>query len=184
MKNGTRPTFRQWKQMTNNDKHTTQHKRQHNEQHKGQHNDQHNDKHTTQHNGHHMNQHQLPGNNPIILDTDHKTEKEGKLKQLVRPIKTSRIKTIKYRLGKLPNRRVAILIKNNQTRKRVQGEHLALKKQTILEVKNYLRKKNLLKAGSDAPADVLRQMYEQSVLAGDVENISNDALLHNFFSTD
>jgi len=98
--------------------------------------------------------------------------------------KISRIKTIKYRLGKLPNKRVGILIKNNTTRKRIQKEHGSLKGQNILEIKNYLRKKNLLKTGSNAPTDVLRQMYEQSILAGNIENTSNDNLMHNYFSTE
>ena len=99
-----------------------------------------------------------------------------------RSSKVSSIKTMKYRLGKLPDKRVAVLIKNRATRKQVQSEHGALKTQSILEVKNYLRRRNLLKIGSSAPADVLRQMYEQSILAGDIENTSQDTLMHNFFS--
>ena len=59
-----------------------------------------------------------------------------------RASKVSRIKTMKYRLGKLPDKRVAVLIKNRATRKQVQSEHGALKTQSILEVKNYLRRRN------------------------------------------
>ena len=55
-------------------------------------------------------------------------------------------------------------------------------KKSIIDVKNYLRQRNLLKAGSDAPPDVLRSMYENAVLTGDVKNESKDTLLHNFYN--
>ena len=95
--------------------------------------------------------------------------------------RAARVRTARYRLGKLPGRRVGVLIKNRATRKRVQGEQSALRSQRMPDIKNYLRGKNLLKAGSNAPPDVLRQMYEQCVLAGDVENTSGEALIHNYF---
>lgn len=155
LKNGTRPTFREWKRHT---------------------------------------QKSLDAEPQPLIKIDDKdfgqapkSEREMKLerfkaKMKPRASKASRIRTMKYRLGKLPDKRVAVLIKNRATRKQVQSEHGALKTQSILEVKNYLRRKNLLKAGSSAPADVLRQMYEQSILAGDVENTSRENLMHNFFS--
>ena len=40
--------------------------------------------------------------------------------------------------------------------------------------------KNLIKIGSTAPNDVLRTIYEQSILAGDVTNTSGDIQIHNF----
>ena len=77
---------------------------------------------------------------------------------------------------------VSVLIKNAQTRKRVQDEHANLKAQPILEVKNYLRGKNLLKIGSLIPDDVARELYEAAILTGDVCNKSKDTLMHNFFT--
>ena len=94
-----------------------------------------------------------------------------------------RIKTTKYKLGKNKTSKVmSILIKNSDTRKRVSAECRRLKKKSILEVKNYLRKRNLLKTGSDAPPDVLRSMYENAVLTGEVSNDANDTLVHNFYN--
>lgn len=94
-----------------------------------------------------------------------------------------RIKTTKYKLGKNKTHRiVGVLIKNRDTRKRVSKEKDNLKKKTILEVKNYLKKCNLLKTGSDAPPDVLRTMYEQAVLTGDVNNNAKDTLVHNYYN--
>ena len=94
-----------------------------------------------------------------------------------------RIKTKKMHLGKQSNtRRVSVLVKNRDTRKRIKHEHGSLKQKSILEVKNYLRKKNLLKSGSDAPPDVLRTMYENAILTGDIKNNTNETLMHNFYN--
>jgi hypothetical protein len=92
-------------------------------------------------------------------------------------------KTTKYKLGKTKgSNKVSVLIKNNQTRKKVQHEIGLLKQKPILDIKNHLREKNLIKSGCFAPSDVLRQIYEQSILAGDVENKSKDTLIHNFYN--
>ena len=57
-----------------------------------------------------------------------------------------------------------------------------LKQKSIADIKVYLRSKNLLKVGSDGPNDVLRQLYENAILAGDVTNKSKDTLIHNYFN--
>ena len=91
-------------------------------------------------------------------------------------------RTLKYKLGKHANGKVSVLIKNSQTRRKVQTEQALLKQKSILDIKNYLRSKHLLKVGSEAPNDVLRHLYEQSILAGQIENKSKDNLIHNFFN--
>lgn len=91
-------------------------------------------------------------------------------------------RTSKYKLGKHLEGKISILIKNAQTRRRVQKEQAELKQKGILEIKNYLRSKNLLKTGSEAPNDVLRHLYEQSILAGLIENKSKENLIHNYFN--
>jgi hypothetical protein len=90
-------------------------------------------------------------------------------------------KTHKYTLGRKGDK-VSVLIKNAKTRKLVQHELALLKQKGIPEIKTFLRKKNLLKVGSDAPNDVLRQIYEQSILSGDVENKAKDVLIHNYMN--
>jgi len=93
-----------------------------------------------------------------------------------------RIKTLKYRLGKHDNK-VSIFIKNRDTRKQVRQEHTKLKKMSIIDIKNYLRQHNLIKAGSNAPNDVIREIYEQTILSGEINNVSKENLLHNYFNT-
>ena len=91
-------------------------------------------------------------------------------------------RTVKYKLGKHSNGTVSVLIKNSQTRRKIQTEQSLLKQKSILDIKNYLRKNNLLKVGTQAPNDVLRHLYEQSILAGQVENTSKENLIHNYFN--
>jgi hypothetical protein len=91
-------------------------------------------------------------------------------------------RTLKYKLGKHANGTVSVLIKNSQTRRKVQTEQALLKQKSILDIKNHLRSNNLLKVGSNAPSDVLRQLYEQSILAGQIENKAKDTLIHNYFN--
>lgn len=92
-------------------------------------------------------------------------------------------KTLKYKLGKR-NNKIGILVKNNKTLKRIKEDSTNLKKKSISEVKQYLRKHNLIKVGCDAPNDVLRKMYESAILSGEINNVNSENLLHNFLSTD
>lgn len=89
----------------------------------------------------------------------------------------------KYTLGKSAiKKQVGILIKDNRSRKNVLNAHKELKKKPLNDVKNYLRDHGLIKVGSNAPNDVLRKIYESSMLTGDVTNNSKEIFLHNFLS--
>lgn len=91
-------------------------------------------------------------------------------------------RTIRHRVGRKEGK-VGVLIKDAHTRKRVQTEKAQLRRTSIVDVKRFLRSRNLIKAGSSAPNDVLRKMYEQCMLSGDLKNESDEVLLHNFMST-
>ena len=89
----------------------------------------------------------------------------------------------KYILGKKKgSKQVGILLKNRETQKNVKAEVSSLKSKSIQEIKDYLRKKNLIKLGSESPNDVLRELYEGAILSGDVENDNSENLLHNFLN--
>jgi hypothetical protein len=89
----------------------------------------------------------------------------------------------KFRVGKHDNV-VGVLLKNKEAQRHIQKQHLTLKQKSIGDIKKHLYDKNLLKIGSNAPPDVLRRLYEDSILTGDVKNTSSTVLLHNFFSND
>ena len=97
-------------------------------------------------------------------------------------IKTKRIRR-KITLGKIKNK-VGVLVKSKQTRKIVKNEVNILKKKSIQEVKDYLRKHNLTKIGSNAPDYILRTTYENAYLSGDITNKNKDTMLHNFLLDD
>ena len=92
-------------------------------------------------------------------------------------------RTYKYKLGKKKDaKHIGLLIKNRDTQKKIKQEVTQLKQKSIQEVKNFLREKNLIKLGSQAPNDVLRKLYEDSVLAGEITNTNNDNLVHNYLN--
>tara|TARA_B000000557_G_C20441081_1_gene303103 strand:+ start:129 stop:320 length:192 start_codon:yes stop_codon:yes gene_type:complete len=59
-----------------------------------------------------------------------------------------------------------------------------LRAQSIKEVKKYLVERNLVKAGTLAPNDVLRHMYEEAILTGKVSNTGGQAEMHNYMHQD
>ena len=104
------------------------------------------------------------------IEPTHKTHK----------IKTKRIRR-KITLGKNKHKaQIGILIKNKQTRKNIKNEVNILKKKSIITVKDYLRKHNLIKIGSNAPNHIFRSIYESAYLTGDVKNKNAEILLHNW----
>ena len=110
----------------------------------------------------------------LNIKSRHKGRHNAKIRQ-----KTRRTKTSTFKLGKR-GKHVSVLIKNNATRRKVKREHGVLKQKGMAEIKKYLYDKNLLHIGSTAPPDILRTMYEQSILAGDITNVGINATLKNF----
>ena len=76
--------------------------------------------------------------------------------------------------------KVSIHIKDKIEKDKLEREKKTLKKHTIPKIKAYLKEHNLLKIGSYAPNDVLREMYESAVVSGNINNNNKDILVHNF----
>ncbi len=88
-----------------------------------------------------------------------------------------------YKLGKIKGKnRIGVLIKNRDTQKNIKQEISILKQKSIQDIKSYLRNKNLIKIGSDAPNDILRKMYEDSILSGEITNINNNNMVYNYLN--
>ena len=91
----------------------------------------------------------------------------------------------KYTVGrKIGGRKVSVLIKNLKTRRKIQEAKKELKKTETSEIKKYLKSHGLLKTGSVAPNNVLREMYESAMMGGDIHNINEKVALHNFNADD
>ena len=112
---------------------------------------------------------------PIPPETQESIKKKKKKK------KKHKLKTVKRKitLGK-KHGMVGVLIKNRKTRKNIKKEVTNLEKKSMTNIKRYLRKHNLIKIGTPAPDDILRNIYESSFLSGDIYNKNPDTLLHNF----
>jgi len=106
--------------------------------------------------------------------------------KILNKIKNRVIKTRKkYTLGKnKKSNNITVLVKDNKTRKKINNELNKLKCKSIYEIKTYLKNNNIIKTGSLAPNDVLRKMYEEMHLAGNVKNNSENVLIHNYISND
>jgi hypothetical protein len=101
-----------------------------------------------------------------------------------KPKNTKQKKTFRrtYKVGRskvLPH--VGVLISNKTLRNNISTKTHILKQTSMDEVKKHLIKRGLIKVGSTAPNDVLRKIYESTMLlCGEVQNHNPDNLLHNF----
>jgi len=120
--------------------------------------------------------------NPVFEDRQNKLQDLKSKFQIVEPInkkiRTRRIRR-KITLGK-QNNKIGVLVKSKQTRKKIKNEVDVLKKKSIQDVKEYLRKHNLFKIGSNAPDYLVRSIYENAYLSGDIKNKNPEILLHNW----
>lgn len=112
------------------------------------------------------------------IETSEKGKHNLRKTKLRRRLRKTVTKT--FKLGKQSGNIVGVLIKNNDTRKNVQKEHGLLKSKHLADIKKILVEKNLIKIGSTAPPGIIRNIYESSMLTGDVENVGKGIGLHNF----
>jgi hypothetical protein len=130
----------------------------------------------------------------VLVKTEIKADAPyGCLKQGTKPTfrqwkttKTPLVKTVKKysSFGKSPNRfTVRVLMKNIDTQVKIEKEKKLLDTHSIDTIREYLLKRGLYKIGSSAPDDVLRKIYKDAYLTGDVENNNSDLLMHNYLQT-
>lgn len=106
-----------------------------------------------------------------------KTMRKGKHSQIQVNIEK------KFNLGKNTTQKtMGVFIKSNDLRRKIDDNKIELKKEKIKTVKNYLKTQNLIKYGSYAPNELLREMYSSSKLCGNVFNISGKSLVHNYMN--
>jgi len=152
LKNGSKPTYRSWLTQKNNIKLNTT----------------------------------ITNKENIIPTISEREKKLNELKSKFKNEEPTYIKKIikkKYTLGKSKiHRKVGVLIKDMNTRKKIIDSHQNLKTHDIQDIKSFLRNKGLIKIGNYTPVDILRKIYETSILTGDVTNTNKDILLHNLLN--
>ena len=90
----------------------------------------------------------------------------------------------KQKGGKKTAKKISVLIKDNKTLKKIEHEKNMLGGHAMPKVRSYLKNRGLLKAGTTAPDEVIKELYKNAYLAGDVHNKSSDVLLHNYMAQD
>lgn len=125
------------------------------------------------------NKNSMPDIEELIKQREEKIEKRNSKQYLKKTVKR------KFTLGKSDKlRRIAVLIKDKQTRKNIINTQKELKKTDITDVRKYLRQHGILKVGSTCPSDILRKTFESAVLTGEITNTNKETLLHNFLNED
>ena len=119
----------------------------------------------------------MPNIEELISQREEKIEADTPKNYLKKTIKR------KFTLGKMHNlRKVAVLIKDKQTRKNIMNTQKELKKTNMTDVRKYLRQHGILKVGSTCPPDILRKTFEAAMLTGEVTNTNKETLIHNFLN--
>ena len=96
--------------------------------------------------------------------------------------KQKRTTTRTFRVGKSKHYpRVGVLIPNKTIRTQILAKKQKIRETPLEDVRKYLIKKGLIRVGSSCPNDVLRQMYESSMMmCGEIQNHNPDNLLYNY----
>jgi len=80
------------------------------------------------------------------------------------------------------NNTVRVLIKGGKDFKSIDNEKRKLEKHSLVDICNYLASRNLYTHGSNAPEDVLREIYRNAYLAGNVTNSNPEKLIDNYMA--
>jgi hypothetical protein len=96
--------------------------------------------------------------------------------------KQKRTTTRTFRVGKSKHySQIGVLIPNKTIRNQVLAKKQLIRECPIEDIRKYLIKKGLIRVGSSCPNDVLRKMYESSMLmCGEMQNHNADNLLYNY----
>ena len=107
----------------------------------------------------------------------------GEARSNAKSLRRSARRTRRMRLGRL-DRKIGVLINGRSTRRAIESELAELELTPMSKVRSDLKKKGLLKTGSTASNEVLRELYKKSTLAGEISNVSSKSMMHNYLSTD
>lgn len=113
----------------------------------------------------------------IIPNTDQHISNEQQIHKIIK-------KTIKkYKLGKNGTRKIiSVLCKNKDNIQNIKKYTQEIGSTNLNQMKQYLINNTLLSVGSYAPDDVIKQMYLNAKLAGDIMNHNDNMLVNNYIT--
>jgi hypothetical protein len=122
--------------------------------------------------------------NKNLITKDKNIESNLPPPPLLNSMKKKRIIRRTFRVGKDKyENKVSVLISNKTMRNKNENKAQQLKSVSMTEIYNYLIKKGLIKVGTSAPDNVLRQLYESSILtAGEIQNHNLENVLYNYIT--
>jgi hypothetical protein len=80
------------------------------------------------------------------------------------------------------NGTVRVLVPGTKELAKLTKEKKNLEKHTLADVIAYLTERHLYNAGSNAPEDVIREIYRNAVIAGEVTNTNPQIFLDNYIA--
>jgi hypothetical protein len=119
-----------------------------------------------------------------IKNPELETPSYGCLKNGIKPtFRQTKNKTVKQyaAFGKTEDI-VRVLIKDKDTHAKIARDKKRIDKHSMSDIRTYLKTRRLYKIGSTAPDEVLREIYKNAYLTGNVENNNTETLVHNFLN--
>jgi hypothetical protein len=101
------------------------------------------------------------------------------------PRKRKRTTLRRFQVGKPEGaHKISVLVSNRTIRNQISTKSQLLRQVPIQEIRKYLIKNGFIKVGSVATNDVLRAMYNSSVMmCGEIRNTNKNVLLHNYLES-
>ena len=91
----------------------------------------------------------------------------------------------KLKVGKnITQKKVGVFLKSNVMKQNIDENMVEMKKCKVKTMKSYLKHKNLIKYGSCAPTELLREIYINSQCCGGVENKNGKNRIDNFYENE
>lgn len=112
-----------------------------------------------------------------------RVERVKRQRHIMKPHKKQKRTTTRtFRVGKSKHyAKVGVLIPNKTIRTQILAKKQHIRETPLQDVRKHLIKKGLIRVGSSCPNDVLRQMYESSMMmCGEIQNHNADNLLYNY----
>ncbi len=123
-------------------------------------------------------------NNSISTKPAFNTDNINLKEQKTKCKKRKKILRRTYKVGKNKAlNKISILVSNKSIRNNTTTKKQLYKQVSIDEIKSYLIKHGFIKIGTICPPNLMRKMYETSLLmCGEIQNHNSDNLLYNFLN--